>query len=191
MTTIFAFDTATSVTACALVRDGEVLGERVTTAREVLAAADELVREAGLAPRAIEGLVVGTGPGSFTSIRIGLATARGLALALDVPVAGVSTLLAFAGGRAVIDARRGEVFTTGPTRRAAGGPRSRRRAPRRRRRDPATASSSRQRAPRCRRTTIPTTSHARACSSNAPTRSARPTTVEPTYLRAPDAVPSR
>jgi tRNA threonylcarbamoyl adenosine modification protein YeaZ len=113
--TIFAFDTATSVTACALVRDGELLSERWTTAKEVLAAADELVREAGLGPGELDALVVGTGPGSFTSIRIGLATARGLSLALDVPAAGVSTLEAFTGGTPVIDARRGEVFTTGPT----------------------------------------------------------------------------
>jgi tRNA threonylcarbamoyladenosine biosynthesis protein TsaB len=64
-------------------------------------------------PRAIDGIVVGTGPGSFTSIRIALATARGLALALDVPVAGSSTLSALAGGTPVIDARRGEVFAEG------------------------------------------------------------------------------
>jgi tRNA threonylcarbamoyladenosine biosynthesis protein TsaB len=112
--TIFAFDTATSVAACALVRNGDVLGERVTTAKDVLAAADELVRSAGLGPRELDALVVGTGPGSFTSIRMGLATARGLSLALGVPVAGVSTLAAFAGGTPVIDARRGEVFTSGP-----------------------------------------------------------------------------
>jgi tRNA threonylcarbamoyladenosine biosynthesis protein TsaB len=113
--TIFAFDTATSVATCALVRDGAVLGERLATAKDVLAAAEALRREAGIEPRDIDALVVGTGPGSFTSIRIGLATARGLALALDLPAAGVSTLLAFAGGRPVIDARRGEVFTDGPT----------------------------------------------------------------------------
>jgi tRNA threonylcarbamoyladenosine biosynthesis protein TsaB len=112
--TIFAFDTATTRASCALVRDGTVVGERLTKAREVLAAADELVREAGLEPGAIDGLVVGTGPGSFTGVRMGLATARGLALALDVPVAGVSTLAAYAGGTPVIDARRGEVFTEGP-----------------------------------------------------------------------------
>ena len=80
----------------------------------MLAAADELVREAGLEPGAIDAVIVGTGPGSFTGVRMGLATARGLALALDVPVAGVSTLHAYAGGQPVIDARRGEVFTSGP-----------------------------------------------------------------------------
>ena len=115
MKTIFAFDTATSSASCALVRDGLVVGERLTDARSVLAAADELLREAELEPSALDALVVGTGPGSFTSIRMGLATARGLALALDVPAAGVSTLYAFAGGQPVIDARRGEVFSDGPT----------------------------------------------------------------------------
>ena len=114
MTTIFAFDTATSRTTCALVRDGDLLGERMTSAKAVLAAADELVRAAGLTPHDLDALVVGTGPGSFTSIRIGLATARGLAVALELEAAGVSTLHAFAGGTPVIDARRGEVFTSGP-----------------------------------------------------------------------------
>jgi tRNA threonylcarbamoyladenosine biosynthesis protein TsaB len=112
--TIFAFDTATTVSTCALVRDGELLGGRLSEARSVLAAADELLRSAGIEPRELDGIVAGTGPGSFTSIRIGLATARGLALALEIPVAGVSTLQAFAGGTPVIDARRGEVFTDGP-----------------------------------------------------------------------------
>jgi tRNA threonylcarbamoyladenosine biosynthesis protein TsaB len=112
--TIFAFDTATSTTACALLRGGELLGHRFTEARSVLAAADELAREAGIEPGELDRLVVGTGPGSFTGVRMGLATARGLALALDIPVAGVSTLHAFAGGQPVIDARRGEVFTSGP-----------------------------------------------------------------------------
>jgi tRNA threonylcarbamoyladenosine biosynthesis protein TsaB len=109
VTTIFAFDTATRVTSCALFRDGELAGERLTEARSVLAAAEDLVGDAG-----IDALVVGTGPGSFTSIRIGLATARGLALALGIPAAGVSTFHAFEGGLPVLDAKRGQVFTPGP-----------------------------------------------------------------------------
>jgi tRNA threonylcarbamoyladenosine biosynthesis protein TsaB len=115
VTTIFAFDTATSVATCALVRDGELLGERATEARSLLADADRLLREAGLEPAELDAVVAGIGPGSFTSIRMGLAAVRGLGLALDLKAAGVSSLHAFAGGDAVIDARRGEVFTSGPT----------------------------------------------------------------------------
>lgn len=109
-----AFDTATGVATCALVRDGEVLGERVSRAVTILAEADELLREAGVEPRELAALAVGTGPGSFTGVRIGLAAARGLGLALEIPVAGVSTLEALAAGAPgavpVIDARRREVF---------------------------------------------------------------------------------
>jgi tRNA threonylcarbamoyladenosine biosynthesis protein TsaB len=112
---VLAFDTATPIAASALVRDGEVLGERASQAASVLADADELLRGAGFAPGDLDALVVGTGPGSFTGIRIGLAAARGLALALGIPAAGVSTLAALAaaspGGLPVIDAQRREVFT--------------------------------------------------------------------------------
>jgi len=113
--TIFAFDTATQVTTCALLRDGEVAGEKLSDARSLLVAAGELLGDAGLEQSDLDALVVGTGPGSFTSIRIGLATARGIGLALGIPAAGVSTLHAFEGGLPVIDARRGQVFTPGPT----------------------------------------------------------------------------
>ena len=110
-----AFDTATSAATAALVRDGEVLGERVSRAVTVLADADELLRENGIERAELTGLVVGTGPGSFTGLRLGLATVRGLALALDLPVAGVSTLDALAAGAPgalpVVDGGRREVFT--------------------------------------------------------------------------------
>jgi tRNA threonylcarbamoyladenosine biosynthesis protein TsaB len=110
-----AFDTATSVATAALVRDGEVLGERASRAVRVLEDADTLLREAGAEPSELGGVVVGTGPGSFTGLRMGLAAARGLALALDVPVAGVSTLDALAAGAPgalpIVDAGRREVFT--------------------------------------------------------------------------------
>jgi tRNA threonylcarbamoyladenosine biosynthesis protein TsaB len=112
---ILAFDTATDVATSALVDDGDLLGERLSLPRTVLEDADELLRAAGRAKSELGGIVVGTGPGSFTSTRIGLAVARGLSLSLDVPVAGVSTLDALAAGAPgalpVIDAGRREVFT--------------------------------------------------------------------------------
>jgi tRNA threonylcarbamoyladenosine biosynthesis protein TsaB len=110
-----AFDTATSAATAALVRDGDVLGERVSRAVRVLEDVDELFRESGAARTELTGIVVGTGPGSFTGLRMGVAAARGLALALEIPVAGVSTLAALAAGAPgalpVVDAGRREVFT--------------------------------------------------------------------------------
>jgi tRNA threonylcarbamoyladenosine biosynthesis protein TsaB len=113
---VLAFDTATDVATSALLRDGDVLGERVGEARTLLEDVDELLAGSGAEAADLDALVVGTGPGSFTSTRIGLATARGLALALDLPGAGISTLdaLASRGAYPVIDARRREVFVEGP-----------------------------------------------------------------------------
>jgi tRNA threonylcarbamoyladenosine biosynthesis protein TsaB len=115
---VLAFDTATEVATAALVLDGAVLGERETVAKRLLMAVDELLRQVPASPWDLGGIVVGTGPGSFTSTRIGLATARGLAVALGLPAAGVSTLDALRAGAPgafpVIDAKRGEVFVSGP-----------------------------------------------------------------------------
>ena len=86
---------------------------------------DAVLAEAGATYRDLSRIVVTTGPGSFTGIRVGVAAARGVALALDVPAVGISTLEALARGAlggggetgaktapvlAVIDARRGEVY---------------------------------------------------------------------------------
>ena len=111
---ILAFDTATDVATSALVEDGEVLGERASKASTLLEDLDALLRQASARTADVDALAVGIGPGSFTGVRVGLATARGLALALAVPAAGVSTLDALAAGAPgalpVVDARRGEVF---------------------------------------------------------------------------------
>jgi tRNA threonylcarbamoyladenosine biosynthesis protein TsaB len=110
-----AFDTATAVATSALVDGDEVLGERVSRAQTLLEDVDALLRQAGAHPSDLDRLAVGVGPGSFTGVRIGLATARGLALSLDLPGSGVSTLAALAAGAPgavpVIDAKRREVFT--------------------------------------------------------------------------------
>ena len=115
---ILAFDTATDVATSAIVADGETLGERVTRPQLLLADVEALLSDAGFSAADLTGVVVGTGPGSFTGTRIGLAVARGLGLALDLQVAGVSTLDALAAAAPdafpVIDARRGEVFVPGP-----------------------------------------------------------------------------
>ena len=112
---ILAFDTATERASSALVRDGAVLGERSSQAVRLLADVDALLAEAGLGASQLSALAVGTGPGSFTGLRVGLATARALAAALELPAAGVSTLDALAaaapGALPVIDARRREIFT--------------------------------------------------------------------------------
>jgi tRNA threonylcarbamoyl adenosine modification protein YeaZ len=110
-----AFDTATDVATAALVRDGEVLGERRSRAVRILADVEELFADAGVAQEGVDRIVVGTGPGSYTGLRMGLVTARALSFALGVPVGGVSTLDALAAGTPgaipVLDARRREVFT--------------------------------------------------------------------------------
>jgi len=96
-------------------RDHDVVAERASRAVSVLADAEELLGRAGAEPRELSRLVVGTGPGSFTGVRIGLAAARALAFALELQLAGVSTLDALAAGAPgalpVVDAGRREVFT--------------------------------------------------------------------------------
>jgi tRNA threonylcarbamoyladenosine biosynthesis protein TsaB len=133
---VLGFDTATRATAVALMLDEhEVLRARDDPGAEghpghatrLLAMAGELLSTADISWRSVERIAVGLGPGTFTGLRVGIATARGLAQSLSVELVGVSSSLALAkaalqrlagapgaplDGRvlAVIDARRGEVF---------------------------------------------------------------------------------
>ena len=105
---LLAMDTATSqVVVAAGTPAGEVLASRSAPAEHrhgerLLAMIDALVAETGLELAALGGVVVGTGPGAFTGLRVGLATAKTLAHELGVSIAGVSTgeALLFAGAAA-------------------------------------------------------------------------------------------
>jgi tRNA threonylcarbamoyladenosine biosynthesis protein TsaB len=114
-------DSATARAVCGLVQDGSELAfasaEGGHAAQRSLVLVDEVLARAGRAPGDLSRIVAGCGPGSFTGLRIGIATARGLALGLGLPCSGVSTLAALAAGApgalALIDARRGELFAPG------------------------------------------------------------------------------
>lgn len=126
---ILALETATAACSVALASAaGEMLAERVELegpahTRVLLRQVHEALDEAGAAAVDIETVLVGLGPGAFTGLRIGVATARGLALAGDARLGGVPSLTALALALAVsregeaadrfvplIDARRREVF---------------------------------------------------------------------------------
>jgi tRNA threonylcarbamoyladenosine biosynthesis protein TsaB len=125
---ILGFDTATSDAAVAVAIDGEVVSEsrvgpepggRPRHSAVLLAEIESAVAAAGGWER-IQSLAVGIGPGSFTGLRVGIATARALGQARGLPVAGIGSLAVLAQGiaaraddrsaLALIDARRGELF---------------------------------------------------------------------------------
>jgi tRNA threonylcarbamoyladenosine biosynthesis protein TsaB len=124
--TTFALDTSTASPSLALVRDERPVAEmwlapEPGAGRRVLEAVHGLLTAVGARAAEIDEIVVGVGPGGFTGLRIGLATALGLGQALAVPVTGASSLEALALGLAVhapegalvapvLDARRRELF---------------------------------------------------------------------------------
>lgn len=120
-----ALEASTYTGSVAVIRDGVVVASRETAMRGVheerlMPAVAEALAEAGVAPNAIDRVACGEGPGSFTSLRIAGAIAKGLALSASAPLIPVSSLLlivagaepAVAPGRyvAVLDAMRGDVF---------------------------------------------------------------------------------
>ncbi|HTD58372.1 MAG TPA: tRNA (adenosine(37)-N6)-threonylcarbamoyltransferase complex dimerization subunit type 1 TsaB [Solirubrobacteraceae bacterium] len=124
---VLGIDTATPATVVGLTladsstlqaRDDPTGEQRPGHATRLLPLASALLAEADLAWNRLQRIAVGVGPGTFTGLRIGIATARGLSQSLGIPLVGVSSLRALAhaipgedvGVLAVIDARRGEIF---------------------------------------------------------------------------------
>jgi tRNA threonylcarbamoyladenosine biosynthesis protein TsaB len=117
---LLAIETSTEACSVALWLDGTVRERHEIAPRRhtqlVLPWADELLAEAGIARTSLDAIAVGRGPGAFTGVRLGIALAQGIALALDRPLLPVSTLAVLAmQGRAprilaAIDARMGEVY---------------------------------------------------------------------------------
>ncbi len=126
MSLVLAFDTATQATVVGLLatgqapierRDDPQAGARPRHTQRLLALCEEALAEAGARWGDLDRIGVGVGPGSFTGLRIGVATARALGQARGVETVTVSTLAALARGvvttrdvLAVLDARRGEAF---------------------------------------------------------------------------------
>ena len=122
---VLAVETSTLAGGAALLDGDRVVGQylldvSVAHSERLMVAIDRLLGDAGWAPRDLEGLAVAVGPGSFTGLRIGLSTVKGLALALAIPVAAVPTLDAMAATLPfaalpvcpTFDARKNEVYAS-------------------------------------------------------------------------------
>ncbi|MFA7242277.1 MAG: tRNA (adenosine(37)-N6)-threonylcarbamoyltransferase complex dimerization subunit type 1 TsaB [Sulfuricellaceae bacterium] len=127
---ILAFDTSTEYCSVALWADGEVSAREVLAGQRhselLLPLVGEMLAERGMNLQALDGIAFGSGPGSFTGLRIGCGVAQGLAFAAGLPVIGMCTLLALAQGAdserviACLDARVGEVYHAAYEREADG-----------------------------------------------------------------------
>jgi len=120
---LLCIETSTKNCSVALVRDGELVahtdeyGDRYIHGERLHTIIQELVAAQGISLRELQGIVVGEGPGSYTGLRIGVSTAKGLAYALNVPLYSMPTLACFDFSTVntgtvitVLDARRDEVF---------------------------------------------------------------------------------
>lgn len=121
---LLGIESAATAASAALLQDDVIIAEytvnlKLTHSQTLLPMIEELIRVTGTDKRELDAIAVSAGPGSYTGLRIGSATAKGLGLALKKPVVGVSTLAAMAyqfwGSESLIspmlDARRGQVYT--------------------------------------------------------------------------------
>lgn len=120
---ILAFESSAKAASVALCRDGKLISQYsqcsgLTHSRTLLPMAEDMLKNAELTINDVDAFAVAHGPGSFTGVRIGVSTVKGLAWAADKPCVGVSTLEAMAwhavaaGGYVcpVMDARRNQVY---------------------------------------------------------------------------------
>jgi len=130
MTLILSIETATPVCSVALAKDNNVLGIKESTKKNshaeiVTIFIDELLKENNVVFGDLDAIAVSKGPGSYTGLRIGVSTAKGMCYALDIPLISVNTLQSLAFGAAqniklepglptlfcpMLDARRMEVY---------------------------------------------------------------------------------
>ncbi|MEY4593620.1 MAG: tRNA ((37)-N6)-threonylcarbamoyltransferase complex dimerization subunit type 1 TsaB [Bacteroidota bacterium] len=129
MSTFLAIETATSVCSVAVLQNGNVLASRQTIegyahAEKLAVFIQEVCKESGITLTTLDAIVVSGGPGSYTGLRIGVSTAKGICWALDKPLIAIPTLTSMASGARtfvdvttpyllcpLIDARRMEVYT--------------------------------------------------------------------------------
>jgi tRNA threonylcarbamoyladenosine biosynthesis protein TsaB len=120
---VLGIDTATAIGSVGLIEGDKVIAEYVlnvveTHSARLMPALDEMMRRASVDVRDLNAIAVTRGPGSFTGVRVGVATAKGLAFALKKPIVGVISLDVLAFGLRfaerlicpMLDARRGEVY---------------------------------------------------------------------------------
>lgn len=121
---VLGIDTSTSCGAVGLIDDERVISEYlldipITHSERLLGAIELVLRDARCAIEDLDGWAISLGPGSFTGLRIGVSTVKGLAFATQKPVAGISTLDVLASQISptpflicpILDARKGEVYT--------------------------------------------------------------------------------
>lgn len=122
---LLAVDTSTQTIGLALYEDAQVAGEMLWQTKthhtvELAPAVDELLKRCSVKPTDLHAIACGLGPGSFTSLRIGLALAKGMALSLKIPLLGIPTLDYLAASQPLFDMPMAAALPAGRGRLAVG-----------------------------------------------------------------------